>query len=142
MRSKAVISCQSSCQSYFPLSTMKVIEMRHHMTKPTKWMCAQRRLRSAWASAQSDQSSLCARWVAKDLRFLHADSEDSDHSANAQADLSLRWAHMIFCWFCHEVAQMYFCRQTFNRLKVNEYTSRGRQLRLNCFISVLKKALT
>ena len=25
------------------------------MTKPTKWVCAQRRLRSAWASAQSDQ---------------------------------------------------------------------------------------
>ena len=24
--------------------------------KPTKWLCAQRRLRSAWASAQSDKS--------------------------------------------------------------------------------------
>ena len=22
--------------------------------------------------------------------------------ANAQADLSLRWAHMPFCWFCHK----------------------------------------
>ena len=30
------------------------------MTKPTKWVCAQWRLRSAWASAQSDQSSLSA----------------------------------------------------------------------------------
>ena len=30
------------------------------MTKPTKWLCAQRRLRSAWASAQSDQSLPCA----------------------------------------------------------------------------------
>ena len=30
------------------------------MTKPSKWMCAQRRLRSAWASAQSDQSLRCA----------------------------------------------------------------------------------
>ena len=37
-------------------------------------LCAQRRLRSAWA--------------------------------DAQADLSLRWAHMAFCWFCHEVAQL------------------------------------
>ena len=27
--------------------------------------------------------------------------------ANAQADLSLRWAHMPFCWFCHDAAQMY-----------------------------------
>ena len=43
-------------------------------------MCAQRRLRSAWASAQSDHSLLCAQWVAKDPRFLHADSEDSDQT--------------------------------------------------------------
>ena len=26
-------------------------------------------------------------------------------SADAQADLSLRWAHRPFCWFCHEAAQ-------------------------------------
>ena len=38
--------------------------------------------------------------------LLHADSEDSDQTGgDAQADLSLRWAHMPFCWFCHEVAQ-------------------------------------
>ena len=29
---------------------------RRIVTKPTKWMCAQRRLRSAWASTESDQS--------------------------------------------------------------------------------------
>ena len=29
------------------------------MTKPTKWLCEQRRLRSAWTSAQSDQSFRC-----------------------------------------------------------------------------------
>ena len=40
-------------------------------------MCAQRRLRSAWASAQDNQSSLCAKWVAKDPSFLHADSEEN-----------------------------------------------------------------
>ena len=27
--------------------------------------------------------------------------------AKAQADLSLCWAHMPFCWFCHAVAQMW-----------------------------------
>ena len=54
--------------------------MSHDMTKPTKWVCAQPRLRSAWASAQSDQSSLCAQWVPKDPSFLHADSEDSDQN--------------------------------------------------------------
>ena len=26
--------------------------------------------------------------------------------ADAQADLSLRWAHMPFCWFCHALAHL------------------------------------
>ena len=34
--------------------------MSRLVTKPIKWLCAQRRLRSAWASAQSDQSLRCA----------------------------------------------------------------------------------
>ena len=34
-------------------------EISHDMTKPTKWLCVQRRLRSAWASAQSDHSLRC-----------------------------------------------------------------------------------
>ena len=34
-----------------------------HMTKSTKWLCTQQRLRSAWASAQSDQSVRCSlKW--------------------------------------------------------------------------------
>ena len=41
-----------------------------HHDKTNTMTCAQRRLRSAWASAQSDQSSLCAQWTAKDSRFL------------------------------------------------------------------------
>ena len=52
--------------------------------------CApQRRLRSVWACIQSDQSLLCAHLVAKDPSVFH-----------------LRWAHMLFCWFCHALAQM------------------------------------
>ena len=35
--------------------------------------------------------------VVEDPSFLHA---------NTQADLSLCWVHMPFCWFCHEVAQV------------------------------------
>ena len=57
-----------------------ISNMSRDMTNPTKWLCAQRRLRSAWASAQSDQSSLCAKWVGKGPSFLHADSEDSDQT--------------------------------------------------------------
>ena len=63
------------------------------MTKRTKLVCAQRRLRSVWASAQS---SLCAQWVAKDPGFLHADSEDFDQTWWMP---SLRWAHSHFVGF-------------------------------------------
>ena len=59
-------------------------------------------------SAQSDQSSLWAQWVAKDPSFLHVDSK----TLIRQADLSLRWAHMPFCWFCHEAAQVFPTRRT------------------------------
>ena len=44
-------------------------------------------------------SVLCAQWVAKDPRFLHADSEDWLDWVDAQADLSLRWAHTHFVGF-------------------------------------------
>ena len=59
-------------------------------------LCAQWRLRPAWSSAQSDQSSLCTHWVAKGPRFLWADSEDSDQTGQLP---SLRWAHRPFVGF-------------------------------------------
>ena len=31
---------------------------------------------------------------------------------DAKADLSLRWAHMPFCWFCHEAAHVTGTQQT------------------------------
>ena len=43
-------------------------------------MCAQRRLRSAWASAQSDQSSLAAWRKLRSLATHWAHSEDSDQT--------------------------------------------------------------
>ena len=58
-------------------------QMSRLMTKPTK---SQQRLRSAWASAQSDQSSLCTQRLCSDW-------------TDAQADLSLRWAHIHFVGF-------------------------------------------
>ena len=58
-------------------------------------------IRPVWS-----ETSLCAQWVAKDPSFLYADSKDWSDWADAQADPSLRWAHMPFCW-CHETAQMY-----------------------------------
>ena len=64
---------------------MQLVQSKYKI-KNTNWaaawqnqqndLCAQRKLRSAWASAQSDQSSLCTPWVAKDPMVLHADSKD------------------------------------------------------------------
>ena len=59
-------------------------------------------IRPVWS-----ESSLCTQWVAKDPTFLHADSENSDQTGQMpRLILSLHWAHMPFCWFCHEAAQI------------------------------------
>ena len=50
---------------------------------------AQPSLGLAGASTQSGQSSLCAQWVTKDPRFLHADGEDWSDWVDAWADLLL-----------------------------------------------------
>ena len=55
--------------------------MSRLLTKPTKWHVRPAKtpislgIRTVWS-----ESSLCAQWVAKDLSFLHADSEDSDQT--------------------------------------------------------------
>ena len=54
--------------------------MSRDMTKPTKWGCAHRRLGIAWASAQSDQSSLSAWRNLGSLATHWAHSEDSDQT--------------------------------------------------------------
>ena len=54
------------------------------MTKPTKWLCAQRRLGSAWPSTQSDQSSLSAWRKFGSLATHWAHSEDWSDWADAR----------------------------------------------------------
>ena len=56
------------------------MEMSRLVTKPTMWLCAQRRRRSAWASAQSDQSSLSAWRNLGSLATNWVHSEDSDQT--------------------------------------------------------------
>ena len=81
--------------------------MSRDMTKPTKWLCAQRRLRSAWASAQSDQSLRCPheeslgpqlpiKRTAKTLIRLGGCPGWSESSLGAQT----------FCWFCDVAAHI------------------------------------
>ena len=67
------------------------------MTKPTKWVCAQRGLRSAWASAQSDQILRCPH--GETLGPLLPIECTSKTLADAQADLSHRWEYTHFVGF-------------------------------------------
>ena len=84
--------------------------MSRYMTKPTQWVCVQRRLRSAWASAQSDQSLHCPheetlgpylpnKRTAKTLMTLIRLGGCLGWSESSLGAYSL-------CWFCHVVAHI------------------------------------
>ena len=68
-------------------------------------------IRPVWS-----ESLQCTQWVAKDPRlffFVQTARLWSDW-ADALADLSLCWAHMLFCRFCHVLAHickliLWFC---------------------------------
>ena len=69
----------------------------------------QRRLRSAWASTQSDQSSLCVLCVARDTMLLNANSKDSDQTGRMlRLSMGLCYAHLSFCWFCCAAADLFW----------------------------------
>ena len=65
-------------------------------------------------------SSLCAQLVAKDPSFLHADSKDSDQTGRMLRLICLRWAHMPFCWFCHEAAHLFLWLLIFDGIIVSD----------------------
>ena len=69
-------------------------------------MCAQRRLGSAWASAQSEQSSL-STWMLGSLATHWAHTEDSNQTGRMPRLVWVFVGHMPFCWFCHTAAQSY-----------------------------------
>ena len=82
-------------------------QMSRDMTKPTKWVCAQRRLRSAWAYAQSDQSLGCP----------HEETLGPQLPTERTARTPIRlggcpgWSESSLCtchffWFCYEVAHI------------------------------------
>ena len=82
-------------------------------------MCAQQRLRSAWAAAQSDQSSLSAWSPLSAQRRLWSDWADAQADDLSTAKTLIRlggypgWSEsspgaQSFCWFCHEAAQLWW----------------------------------
>ena len=73
------------------------------MTKPTKWVCSQQRLRSAWAFRHSPSlirvfvDHIKKAWV---LSYpLSAQRRHLSDWADAQADPSLHWPHSHFVGF-------------------------------------------
>ena len=121
------------------------LKISHLMTKPTKWLCAKRRLRSAWASAQSDQSSLCTRWVAKDSSFLHAHREDSDQTGRMPRLIWVFAGHTSFCWFWHAAVQMFtlLCLVDSSILSIwaSPFSFKGCHLCIFFFLNIWYKAL-
>ena len=83
------------------------------MTNPTKWHMRPANtqislgIRPVWSefTVRMNLGSLATHWVY---------SEDWSDWADAQADLSLRWAHRSFCWFCHEAAHFVISYLHFN----------------------------
>ena len=77
-------------------------------------MCAQRRLRSAWASAQSDQSlRYTLSWWLRTHAFFMRTAKTLIRQGGAQTDQSFRLKHMRFYWLSHEVAQSYRIEEIF-----------------------------
>ena len=83
-------------RSWYGMNQISLRYMSRLMTKPTKWLCAKRRLRSAWASAQSDQSSLSV------CRKLGSIATHSAHKGDS-AQTGRIWSRSFY-WFCHEAA--------------------------------------
>ena len=86
-----------ACVSTYISITQKknLLKLSTLSCRTTKNDCAQQRLRSALASAQSDQSSLSAWRSLGSLATHWAHSKDWSYWADAQADPSLHWAQVI-----------------------------------------------
>ena len=84
-----------------------VNHLSHLVTKPAMWLCGQRRLRSAWASAQSDQSLRYALngWLRVQAFFMQTAKTLIRLGGCPGWSESSLGAHSL-CWFCHEVAHL------------------------------------
>ena len=79
--------------------------MSRDMTKPTKWLCAQPALRSAWASAKSDRSLRCVLKVRTQGFFMRTGKTLIRLGRCPGWSESSLGAHS-FWWFCHVAAHM------------------------------------
>ena len=112
----AILTSLADCWYFqMPGPHPECCELRQSMTKPTKQHAPNEDTdQPVWSEASL---STWGNW---------AHSEDWSDWANAQADLSLRWAHMSFCWFC--------------LLRLNWYYNRSENLWF-IFINVLQELI-
>ena len=90
--------------------TTAIRYMSRLMTKPTKWSVRPAKTQISLGICPVWSESSLSTWRKLGSLATHwAHSEDSD-----QADLSLRWAHRSFCWFCHKAAQFWLCHSLEN----------------------------
>ena len=89
---------------------MSQYEPRHDKTNKTSVRPAKTQIslsiRPVWS-----ESSLCAQWVAKDPRFLHADSEDSDQTGRMPRLIWVLAAHTLtlLVLLCRGSYQVWSC---------------------------------
>ena len=72
-------------------------------------MCTERRLRSVWASAQSDQTLRCALngYLKTQAFFMRTAKTDQTGRTPRLIWVFTGQFHMQFCSFCHEMVQLY-----------------------------------
>ena len=125
---RKLYTTRHKCQGYKTMRVMMinrftVLEPRHDKTnkvtvRPEKTQISLG-IRPVWS-----ESSLCAKWVAKDPSFFHADSEDSDQTGQMPRLIRPVWSESSlgahsFYWFCHVTTQW----QSFNIIHTLTITS-------------------
>ena len=116
---------------YLIWNSICIFRVHYIFTWATSWqnqqndMCVQWRLRSAWASTQSDQSSLSAWRKLGSLATHWAHSEDSDLTGRMPRLMSSLGARS-FCWFCREAVYLWMRIWFFSALPVMKLVSRAK----------------
>ena len=72
-------------------------------------ICAQRRIRSAWASTQSDQSSLSAWRKLGSLAIHWVHSKDSDQTGRMPRLIWIFAGCRVILLVCHEATHLIYC---------------------------------
>ena len=87
-------------------------QMSRLMTKPTMWLCTQRRQISLGICPVWSESLLCAQRVDKDPSFLHADNEDSDQTGRMSRLIWVFAGHtvilLVLLWGSSDVPDCHF----------------------------------